>query len=241
MVLGEGRVGIAEFYYLEGGLFFGFLVAAGLTVISLARPDYTIACRCAWAAAVLFGSIAVVWGITTMESAWIRIPAVGAVGFIAAISLSEAIRFIRARELIFAVETSAAKRSDVLPGAAVQFDDVENLSLQHLNVTGFEQALKVGKAGTAKLGDIQASRDGKPVPDGLILQNGAEVGRVYGVHRTPFGYAFDWISHATSFDPGKEFSYENSTLRIAKAKKSKQPAGEDGVLYRDVQAISKAR
>jgi hypothetical protein len=91
-------VQVTEFYYLEGGLFFGFLVAAGLTVISLNRPDYRVARRCAWAAALLFGSIAVVWGVSTMEQAWIRIPAVGIAGLIAAISLTEALRFIKNRE-----------------------------------------------------------------------------------------------------------------------------------------------
>jgi hypothetical protein len=91
-------MGVAEFYYLEGGLFFGFLVAAGLTVVSLNRPDYRVARRCAWAAAILFGSIAAVWGVTTTEPAWIRLPAVGIVGLIAAISLTEALRFIKSRE-----------------------------------------------------------------------------------------------------------------------------------------------
>jgi hypothetical protein len=88
----------AAFYYLEGGLLFGFLAAAGLTLISLVRPDYRIARRCAWAAAILFGSIAVVWGFTTMESAWIRIPAVGLAGLVAAICLTEALRFIAKHE-----------------------------------------------------------------------------------------------------------------------------------------------
>src|ERR1700687_1021802 len=91
-------MGVAEFYYLEGGLFFGFVVAAGLTVISLNRPDYRVARRCAWAAAILFGSIAVVWGVSTTEPAWVRIPAVGLVGLVAAISLTEALRYIKNRE-----------------------------------------------------------------------------------------------------------------------------------------------
>ncbi len=91
-------MGVTEFYYLEGGLFFGFLVAAGLTVISLGRPDYRVARRCAWGAAILFASIAVVWGIATVEPAWIRILAVGVAGFIAAVSLTEALRFIKNRE-----------------------------------------------------------------------------------------------------------------------------------------------
>jgi hypothetical protein len=89
---------VAEFYYLEGGLFFGFLVAVALAA-GLPRPDHRIAKRCAWAAAILFGSIAVVWGVTTTESAWIRIPAVGIAGLLAAICLTEALRFIKDREL----------------------------------------------------------------------------------------------------------------------------------------------
>jgi len=89
---------VAAFYYLEGGLLFGFLVAAGLTVVSLNKPNYRVARRCAWASAILFGSIAVVWGLTTMESAWIRIPAVGIAGMIAAVCLTEALRFVKDRE-----------------------------------------------------------------------------------------------------------------------------------------------
>jgi hypothetical protein len=89
---------VAGFYYLEGGLLFGFLVAAGLTVVSLNRPAYRVARRCAWAAAILFGSIAVVWGVSTMEPAWIRLPAVGIAGLVAAISLTEALRFIKNHE-----------------------------------------------------------------------------------------------------------------------------------------------
>jgi len=107
-------MGIAEFYYLEGGLFFGFLVAAGLTVISLSRPDYRVACRCAWAAAILFGSIAIVWGVTTTESAWIRVPAVGIVGLLAAISLTEALRFIKIREFPTVAEAPAVRRGPTL-------------------------------------------------------------------------------------------------------------------------------
>lgn len=89
---------VASFYYLQGGLLFGFLIAAGLTVVSLNQPNYRIARRCAWASAILFGSIAVVWGVTTMESPWIRIPAVGIAGLVAAICLTEALRFIKERE-----------------------------------------------------------------------------------------------------------------------------------------------
>jgi hypothetical protein len=107
-------MGIAEFYYLEGGLFFGFLTATGLTVIGLSRPDYRVAKRCAWAAAILLGSIAIVWGLTTTESAWIRIPGVGIVGLLAAISLTEALRFIKVREFPPAVEARAVPRGPTL-------------------------------------------------------------------------------------------------------------------------------
>ena len=79
------------FYYLEGALFFGFLVAVGLTVIRLNRPEYGVARRSTWAAAILFGGIAVVWGVSTVESAWIKIPAIAIVEIIVAISLTEAL------------------------------------------------------------------------------------------------------------------------------------------------------
>jgi hypothetical protein len=85
-------------------------------VISLARPDYRIARRCAWAAAVLFGSIAIVWGVTTPESAWIRVPAVGIAWLVAGICLTEALRFIAHRELSENPElstTSSASRKPI--------------------------------------------------------------------------------------------------------------------------------
>jgi hypothetical protein len=109
-----GAMSVAEFYYLEGGLFFGFLVAAGLTVISLNRPAYRVAKRCAWAAAFMFGSIAVVWGVTTTEAAWIRIPAVGIAGLVAAICLTEALRFIKIHEFPASAEAPLAQRAPTL-------------------------------------------------------------------------------------------------------------------------------
>jgi hypothetical protein len=89
---------ITEYFYLAGGLLFGLVVAVGLFVVSLPRPEYPIARYCAYAAAILFGSITVVWGVTTPESAWIRIPAIGIAGFIAAVCLTEALRYIKNRE-----------------------------------------------------------------------------------------------------------------------------------------------
>jgi CspA family cold shock protein len=82
---------VTGFYYLEGALLFGFLVAVGLIAINLNRPEYGVARRSTWVAAILFGSIAVVWGVSTVESAWLKIPAVAIVGIIVAISLTEAL------------------------------------------------------------------------------------------------------------------------------------------------------
>ena len=82
---------VTGFYYLEGALFFSFLVAVGLIVIRLIRPEYGVARRSTWAAAILFGSIAVVWSLSTVESDWIKISAVAIVGMIVAISLTEAL------------------------------------------------------------------------------------------------------------------------------------------------------
>jgi hypothetical protein len=82
---------VTGFYYLEGALFFGFLVAVGIAVIRVNRPEYGVAGRSTRAAAILFVSIAVVWGVSTVESAWIKIPAIAIVGIIVAISLTEAL------------------------------------------------------------------------------------------------------------------------------------------------------
>ena len=81
---------VTGIYYLEGVLLFGFLAAVGLIVIRLNRPEYGVARRSTWAA-ILFGSIAVVWGVSTVESAWIKVPAIAIVGIIVAISLTEAL------------------------------------------------------------------------------------------------------------------------------------------------------
>jgi hypothetical protein len=89
---------VADFYYMEIGLLFGAAVSVGLTAVALNRPAYRMARRCALAATILFASIAVMWGVTTVETAWIRIPAVGLAGLIAAICLTEALRFIKDRE-----------------------------------------------------------------------------------------------------------------------------------------------
>jgi len=82
---------VTGFYYLEGALFFSFLVAVGLIVIRLIRPEDGVARRSTWAAAILFGSIAIMWGVSTVESAWIKIPAIAVVGIIVAIFLTEAL------------------------------------------------------------------------------------------------------------------------------------------------------
>ena len=58
---------VTRFYYLEGALFLSFLVAVGLIVIRLIRPEDRVARRSTWAAAILFGSIAIMWGVSTVE------------------------------------------------------------------------------------------------------------------------------------------------------------------------------
>jgi hypothetical protein len=143
-------MGVTEFYNLEGGLFFGFLVAAGLTVVSLNRPDYRVARRCAWAAAMLFGSIAVVWGVTTMEPGWIRIPAVGIVGLIAAISLTEALRFIKSREFPSApAVTTAVQRGPTLEATNRSTIDAAGASLPS------DLPFQLGKADNDSLIDMR--------------------------------------------------------------------------------------
>jgi hypothetical protein len=91
-------MGIIEFFYLVAVLIAGILATAGYGMLSLSPADFRNARRCFWASALLFLGIGVVWGLTTVEPAWVRIPAVGVIGLIAAIGLSEGLRWISGRE-----------------------------------------------------------------------------------------------------------------------------------------------
>src|ERR1700730_320904 len=91
-------MGIIEFFCLVAGVIAGILATAGYGVLSLSPADFRISRRCFWAAGLLFLGIGIVWGITTVEPAWVRIPAVGVIGLIAAIGLSEGLRWISGRE-----------------------------------------------------------------------------------------------------------------------------------------------
>lgn len=106
-------MGLTEFYYLAATLTAGILATAGYGVLSLTPSDFRVVRCCFWGAALLFASISVVWGITTSESAWVRIPAVALVGAIAALSLSEELRWVIGRETKTLVQQSAVEAPDV--------------------------------------------------------------------------------------------------------------------------------
>lgn len=95
-ILGSMRV--VDFFNLQAGLLFSFLVSASVGVLSLNRPQYRAARVLGILSALLFGSLAVVWGVTTPVSFWPRVLAVGIAGFFAAALLSEGIRFVYGQE-----------------------------------------------------------------------------------------------------------------------------------------------
>lgn len=181
-------MGVAEFYYLEGGLLFGFLVAAGLTVISLNRPEYRIARVCAYASAILFGSIAVVWGVVTPESFWIRFLAVGTAGFIAAGCLAEALRFITAREKEHIAAPTAAVVSTEAPSSPGRWSGqsfmnidgvVDGLEIDRGRVEGFGTDFNVkGTLKNAKLRDFQSSAQQPAGAIGVFKADRIVIGRL---------------------------------------------------------------
>jgi hypothetical protein len=86
-------MGLPEFYYQVAGLAFGLVVALGVGMIFYSRPNHRVVRLCSWLAAILFVSIAIVWG-STMKSPWIWIPTVGIVGAISAVGLTFALKAI---------------------------------------------------------------------------------------------------------------------------------------------------
>lgn len=91
-------MGLAEFYYLAATLVAGIAATAGYGVLSLTPAHFQVARRAFWTSALLFASIGIVWGITTPESAQIRIAAVAIVGALSLVGLTEALRWVKGRE-----------------------------------------------------------------------------------------------------------------------------------------------
>jgi hypothetical protein len=183
-------MGFAEFYFIESGLFFGFVVAVGLAVISLNQPDFKVARRCAILAAILFGSIGMVWGVTTPESIWIRIPAVGLVGLVMAISLSESLRFVMKREILAVPElpkTNPVREAPAPPpsgnksgGSSFmkigQGASVEGLTIQRGQIEGVNTVFDVdGKLKDTNLQDFKSSSFG---PNAAAHLKTMTIGRV---------------------------------------------------------------
>jgi hypothetical protein len=85
-------MGLAEFLYFETALVVGVLATAGYGMLALPRAYYRTARVCFTLAAIGFVGIGIMWGITTIESFWIRAAVSGAFGLIGAIGLTEALR-----------------------------------------------------------------------------------------------------------------------------------------------------
>jgi hypothetical protein len=158
-------MGFAEFYYIAGGLIFGLLVAVEVTVIADKQPNFQLARWCAILAAILFGSIGIVWGITTPESIWLRLPTVGLVGLVAAVSLSETLRFVMKREMVREPASLAAPSEKTSTGSSFmkigQGASVEGLTIQRGQIEGVDTVFDVnGKLKDVNLQDFKSSSVG---------------------------------------------------------------------------------
>jgi hypothetical protein len=91
-------MGIFDFFYLVAGLLAGIAATVGYGVLSLTPGHYRIARRAFWLASSLFASIGMVWGITSPESLYVRMAAVGIVGAISLVGLVEGLRWIKTVE-----------------------------------------------------------------------------------------------------------------------------------------------
>lgn len=107
-------MGIFEFYYLVAGLVAGIAATVGYGVLSLTPGHYRIARRAFLLASLVFASIGMVWGLTTPESLIVRMIAVGIVGAISLVGLTEGLRWIKTIEFPEKKEVSGSEKATEL-------------------------------------------------------------------------------------------------------------------------------
>jgi hypothetical protein len=104
---------VIDLFFLLATVIVGIVATAGYGVLSLHPADFRIAKRCFWAAALGFATIGIVWGATTLEAMWIiRVLVVGLIGGIAAIGLSESLRWVSHRESASTHATTTSSTSN---------------------------------------------------------------------------------------------------------------------------------
>src|SRR6266436_4069429 len=110
-MLEEASMGLIEFGDLVATVLVGIFATAGYGVMSLTPPEFAVARRCFWAASLLFAGIGIVWGITTSESVWIRLPVVCLVAGISIAGLTEALRWVKNRQMAVETISEAASKA----------------------------------------------------------------------------------------------------------------------------------
>ena len=83
-------------------LFTGVTTAWALTVRYLPSPDYALLRRLFWAIATGMWIFAIVWNVTAIQSAWVRIPVTAAIVMVAGVLLAEGVRWTYRNELVAA-------------------------------------------------------------------------------------------------------------------------------------------
>jgi hypothetical protein len=91
-------MGGIEIILLVASIVVGILATAGFTVVALTPAEFRIALRCFWAAALVLGGMAILWGVTTEQPLYRRLLVTAIVGAVAIAGLNEALRWVAKRE-----------------------------------------------------------------------------------------------------------------------------------------------
>jgi hypothetical protein len=87
-------MGLTDFLLLAGAAVVGVLATAVYGMLALPAGYFRAARVCAWAAAIIFVALGILWAVETQYMFWIRALVVGAMAAGAAIDLTEALRQI---------------------------------------------------------------------------------------------------------------------------------------------------
>jgi hypothetical protein len=85
------------------GVIVGILISAGVGMLGLNPPEFTVARACFLISAVLLGVMSLVWQIHTNQPTWWRITAGVALWLCIGIGIPETIRWVSRRQSIFEI------------------------------------------------------------------------------------------------------------------------------------------
>ena len=155
-------MGVIEFGYLVATLLVGILATVGYGVMSLTPPDVIIARRCFWGAALLLAGIAIVWGITTPESIWVRLPVVCIVAGVAIGGLTEGLRWTKMRNKPAIEEPVAEARltstaPNIPGGFGMYMDQASHIEIEGGEFSGTAGGMSINRTDHLKMKDVKAS------------------------------------------------------------------------------------